>query len=74
MAITLPSIFLIGLAIYTLAGLLFALAFVWKGVGQVDPVARNSGFIFRLLILPGCVLLWPFLLGKWRSNSRSANS
>ncbi len=50
-------------------GLLFALAFVGVGVTRVDPVARDSGPSFRLLLLPGAILLWPILLRRWLSGS-----
>jgi hypothetical protein len=52
-------------ATYAGAGLLFGLAFVFAGVGRIDPVAAGSGIGFRLLILPGAAALWPLLLVKW---------
>ena len=51
--------------LYALIGLLVGLAFALRGVGRVDPAARDSPFVFRLVILPGCVGLWPFILLKW---------
>jgi len=51
--------------IYLLIGLAFGAPFVLKGVGRVDPVARQAPLIFRMLILPGVVGLWPVMLGKW---------
>ena len=53
------------LAIYAVAGFVFALAFVVRGVERIDPAAKGSGVGFRLLILPGCVALWPMLLRRW---------
>ena len=50
---------------YGLAGLVFAIAFVVRGVAAVDPVAKGSGIGFRLLILPGSAALWPMLLVRW---------
>jgi hypothetical protein len=50
---------------YAAAGLVFAVGFVTVGVPKVDPVAKGSPVGFRLLILPGCALLWPLLLGRW---------
>lgn len=46
-------------------GLLFAIAFLAAGIHRVDPVAKESGLGFRLLILPGVAALWPLLLGRW---------
>lgn len=53
------------LLIYSLIGLLFGLAFVFKGVQKIDPGAEGTSWGFRLLILPGSIAFWPFLLTKW---------
>lgn len=50
---------------YLCAGLLFAVLFVIAGVAEVDEGAKGSGWGFRLIIIPGCTLFWPFLLRKW---------
>ena len=51
--------------IYAAVGLLFAIAFVTKGVAHVDSMAADAGWGFRLLILPGAAALWPLLLRRW---------
>jgi hypothetical protein len=48
-------------AAYAGIGFLFAVLFVWKGVERLDPSAQGTGLGFRLLILPGAVILWPLL-------------
>lgn len=53
------------LIVYTIAGLVFAVAFVWRGVARVDPQAGRSTRGFRVMIFPGCVALWPLLLLRW---------
>jgi hypothetical protein len=53
------------LAVYALVGVVFAIAFVMRGIERVDPVAHGSGLAFRLLVLPGAAALWPVLLRKW---------
>jgi hypothetical protein len=58
-------------ALYLLGGLIFGLVFVTYGVGRFDPAARSTSPAFRLLILPGAVALWPFLLGRWLGFVRS---
>ncbi len=51
---------------YLLLGLVFALAFVTRGVAKVDPAAQGgSTWGFRLLILPASVALWPLLAWRW---------
>lgn len=54
---------------YLSAGLLFAGPFVWRGVERIDPVARQGTWGFRVLILPGVVLLWPLLAVRWTRGS-----
>jgi hypothetical protein len=49
---------------YFAFGLLFAIVFVAKGIGRVDPVARGSSIGFRLIVLPGVAALWPLLLAR----------
>jgi hypothetical protein len=50
---------------YLALGILFALAFVAVGIGRVDPVAKDSSVGFRLIIFPGVVAMWPWLLKRW---------
>jgi hypothetical protein len=53
------------LAVYTLMGAAFALAFVTVGVQRIDSQAKGSGPGFRALIFPGAVAFWPLLLHRW---------
>lgn len=53
------------LALYVAAGMVFAVPFVIRGVNVVDPVARESTWGFRLIVLPGVVALWPLLAKRW---------
>jgi hypothetical protein len=57
------------LALYAGAGLLFALAFVTRGVEQIDPGAKGASWGFRLVVLPGVVALWPLLARRWWSGA-----
>lgn len=57
------------LGLYLGIGLLFAIAFVTKGVQRIDAGAKDSGWGFRLLILPGSVALWPWLLRRWQQGT-----
>jgi hypothetical protein len=60
------NIILMIAALYLLAGVLFAVFFLSKGLEKMDTAAYGSGCGFRLIILPGTVVLWPVLLSKWR--------
>jgi hypothetical protein len=55
--------------IYIALGVACAVPFVTIGVQRVDAAAAGSSWGFRLLILPGTVLLWPLLLFRWASGS-----
>jgi len=50
---------------YAAIGLIFAGAFVARGIDRLDPGAHGAGWGFRLLILPASTLLWPLLLRRW---------
>jgi hypothetical protein len=54
---------------YSIAGLAFAVPFLWRGVGRIDPAARNGTWGFRVLIVPGVVIFWPLLAARWASGS-----
>jgi len=62
---------LTGLAIYAIAGVATAIAFVSVGLAQMlhPPMPATLGA--RLLFIPGAVALWPYILMRWR-KARSA--
>jgi hypothetical protein len=51
--------------IYVAIGLVFAVIFVFAGVGRIDESAKGAPLAFRLLIIPGAAALWPILLLRW---------
>jgi hypothetical protein len=55
---------------YGIAGLVAAAAFLIFGIGRIDPAARGV-FAFRPLLIPGVVLLWPFVLARWAARERA---
>ena len=55
--------------LYLLAGAVFAVPFVVKGAGRIDPVAREATRGFRILIVPGVIAFWPLLAKRWLSGS-----
>ena len=55
---------MIVIAAYFTIGLLFALPFALRWAGRLDPVAARGTWGFRLLLLPGAVVLWPWLAFK----------
>ncbi|KAA0231388.1 hypothetical protein EDS67_02240 [candidate division KSB1 bacterium] len=55
--------------IYLALGILFAVLFVWRGAGKIDPSAKQATAGFRLMIFPGAAALWPLLLWRWLRRS-----
>ena len=50
---------------YLAIGLMVGVSFVWKGVSRIDPAAQGASPTFRLLILPGSIALWPWIVQRW---------
>jgi hypothetical protein len=59
------EVILVIVAIYLVCGLLFAIPFVIKGVTDIDAGALGSSIGFRIIIIPGVTIFWPWLLKKW---------
>jgi len=49
---------------YLLLGVVFAVPFAFRWVNRIDPVAARGTLGFRLLIVPGSVLLWPLVISR----------
>ncbi len=62
------AFFLMLMAIYLLCGLIFALPFAFLGVRKIDPHAAHGTWGFRVLIIPGAILLWPLLARRWSTG------
>lgn len=56
---------LYGLIAYAAAGAVTALAFVSFGISRVLPHPTLVTVGARLLILPGAMALWPYILIRW---------
>lgn len=50
--------------LYLATGLLVALPFAFRWVNRLDAVAAEGTRGFRLLVIPGAVLLWPVVVGR----------
>ena len=53
------------LALYAIAGAVTALAFVTFGIAHVLPAGTPVTLGARVLLIPGAVLLWPYVLLRW---------
>jgi hypothetical protein len=56
--------------VYLAVGLIVGVSFALRGVDRVDPVVTGSPIMFRTVILPGCVALWPVVCWKWWSATQ----
>ena len=66
------ELFLLVLGLYFLLGFLFGLYFLFGGAVKVDPLMGDSKWIVRLLLFPGCIAVWPFLVFNLiRSKNKS---
>ena len=63
LAIARSLVFLMGA--YALVGLLVAPWLIFSASGRFDPAVARSTRGFRVLVLPGAMLLWPLLLVRW---------
>ena len=54
---------------YLLVGLAFAIAFSLFGAKRIDPHALHGTWGFRLLIIPGAIVLWPLLARRWLAGA-----
>ena len=53
------------LVLYAVVGAVSALAFVTFGIARVLPAGTPVTLGARVLLLPGAVLLWPYVLLRW---------
>lgn len=63
---------LLGISLYVAVGVVTALAFVSFGISQVLPHPMPATLGARILILPGSIALWPYIVLRWRRAWRRA--
>lgn len=57
---------------YAAAGAVFAVLFLWRWVGRLDPAAAHATWGFRVLVFPGVVIFWPLFVSRLvRPRARS---
>ncbi len=64
---------LTGVEVYAWIGLAVAAFFLLWGIDRVVPDARGA-YVFRPLLIPGVVLLWPLVLWRWWRLERGGGS
>jgi hypothetical protein len=53
---------------YALAGVVFALAFLPRGIARVDERLGESPLTVRVLLFPGIAALWPLFAWRWMTG------
>lgn len=61
---TIAQSIVLGLELWGLAGAAVAAVFLTVGMDSLDEDARGA-YVFRPLLVPGVVLLWPLVLWRW---------
>ena len=55
--------------IYLLVGFMVAVPFAFLGAKKIDPSAAAGTWGFKVLIIPGTAVFWPYLLMRWVKGS-----
>ena len=63
------SLLLAMLGTYLLIGFVFGIVFAFAGAKTIDPSAVEGSWGFKIIIIPGCALFWPYLLKRWIKKS-----
>jgi hypothetical protein len=61
---SIPQLLVAAGTVYLEVGLAVALLFAVYGVERLEPSARGGSILFRLLIVPGAILLWPLIVKR----------
>ncbi len=56
---------LLGIALYSIIGVVFSLVFMREGLIKTDPSVKGSGVLFKFFIFPGLIIFWPLFMRKW---------
>ncbi|MCZ6673926.1 MAG: hypothetical protein O7C75_13420 [Verrucomicrobia bacterium] len=67
--ITIIPLLLFLLGIYLAIGFVFGILFAFAGAKSIDPSAADGTWGFKILIIPGCAIFWPYLLKRWLKKS-----
>jgi hypothetical protein len=58
-------IVLLAVGLYAVAGVVIAVAFLAFGVTRVLPTPASVTLGARIVLFPGVVVLWPYVLIRW---------
>ncbi len=55
---------------YLITGLFYAIYFIFWRMIHIDENSRQTSIFFKLIILPGVVLLWSFLFVRYNIRNK----
>ena len=61
-------------AVYVACGLFVAVLFLARWCKTFDPSAAHGSWGFRVLVVPGIIVLWPVILVKVRAVARGGSA
>ena len=61
------------LLLYLFAGVVFGAWLLYRALPLRDNAAQGTGLMFKLIVIPCCILLWPVLLVAFRHGGGSGN-
>ena len=64
MPLDIPAVLIALTQAYLVLGLCVAVSFLVLGIEAIDSAAEGS-YVFRVLLLPGLVVLWPLVILRW---------
>ncbi len=68
LSLTTATFVVLAAKVYGCIGAAVAAAFLLVGIDRIDPAAHGA-YIFRPLLIPGMILLWPLVLYQWASRA-----
>lgn len=70
MTVEAAEMFWAAVALWLAVGSVVATVFAVWGAAATDHAATGAGIGFRLLIIPGAAILWPYMLARLLSGRR----
>ena len=61
---------LLAVELYAVAGVVIAVAFLAFGVTRVLPAPAPVTLGARIMLFPGAIALWPYVLMRWLKSCR----
>jgi hypothetical protein len=61
---------LLAVELYAAAGVVIAVVFLALGVTRVLPTPASVSLGARIILFPGVIALWPFVLMRWMKSRR----